>query len=90
MPKIKYRLSLIPEERERLEGIAAKGKHSSQRVLNALILLNCDEDAPKPRKLREQDIADVLHVSAMKIHRVTGRFKVSHLWSVQSEPPVGM
>jgi len=74
MPKIKYRLSLTPEEREQLEGIAAKGKHSSQKVLNALILLNCDEDAPKPRRLREQDIADVLHVSAMKIHRVKQRF----------------
>lgn len=74
MPKVKYRLSLTPEERKELEIVVAKGKHNSQKVLNALILLNCDEDAPKPRMLREQDIADVLHVSAMKIQRVKQRF----------------
>jgi hypothetical protein len=74
MPKIKYRLSLTSEEREELEGVVAKGEHRSQKVLNALILLNCDEDARKSRTLREQDIADVLHISAMKIHRVKQRF----------------
>jgi len=74
MPKVKYRLSLTSEEREELEAVVAKGKHNSQKVLNALILLNCDEAGSKPRRLREQDIADVLHVSAMKIHRVKQRF----------------
>lgn len=74
MPKIKYRLSLMQEEREELEAIVKKGKHNSQKLLNALILLNCDENAPKPRTLREQDIADVLQVSAMKVHRVKQRF----------------
>ncbi len=74
MPKIKYRLSLTQEEREELEELVKKGKHNSQKVLNALILLNCDENAPKPRTLREQDFADVLHVSAMKVHRVKQRF----------------
>ncbi len=74
MPKIKYRFALTQEEREELEAIVAKGKHNSQKVLNALILLNCDENAPKPRKLRDQDIADVLQISAMKVHRVKQRF----------------
>ena len=74
MPKIKYRLSLIPQEREELEIIVRKGKHRSQKVLNALILLNCDENAPTPRTLKEQDIADVLNVSAMKLYRVKQRF----------------
>jgi hypothetical protein len=74
MPKVKYRLALTREEREELEEIVAKGKHSSQKVLNALILLNCDENAPRPRTLRERDIAEVLHVSAMKVHRVKQRF----------------
>lgn len=74
MPKVKYRLALTGDEREELEAIVARGKHNSQKVLNALILLNCDEDAPTPRTLREQDIADVLHISAMKVHRVKQRF----------------
>ena len=74
MPKAKYRLALTQEEREKLEAIVTKGKHNAQKVLNALILLNCDEDAPSPRTLRERDIADVLKVSAMKLHRVKQRF----------------
>lgn len=74
MPKIKYRFSLSQGERSELEGIVSKGKHNSQKVLNALILLNYDEDAPKPRTLGEQDIANVLKVSAMKIHRTKQRF----------------
>jgi len=74
MPKIKYRLALTQEEREELEAIVAKGKHNARKVLNALILLNCDENAPTPRTLRDRDIADVLQVSAMKVHRVKQRF----------------
>ena len=74
MPKIKYRFSLTQDERGELEAIVTKGKHNSQKVLNALILLNYDEDAPKPRTLGEQDIAKVLKVSAMKIHRTKQRF----------------
>lgn len=73
MPKIKYRFSLSQEERDELKDIVAKGKHNSQKVLNALILLNYDEDAPEPRTLGEQEIANVLKVSAMKIHRVKQR-----------------
>ena len=74
MPKIKYRFSLNQDERNELEAIVAKGKHKSQKVLNALILLNYDETAPKPRTLGEQDIANVLKVSSMKIHRTKQRF----------------
>ena len=74
MPKIKYRFSLTQDERDELEAIVTKGKHNSQKVLSALILLNYDEDAPKPRTLGEQDIAKVLKVSAMKIHRTKQRF----------------
>lgn len=74
MPKIKYRFSLNQEERVELESIVSKGKHNSQKVLNALILLNYDEDASKPRTLGEQDISNVLKVSAMKIHRTKQRY----------------
>lgn len=74
MPKIKYRFSLSKDERDELETIVAKGKHNSQKVLNALILLNYDEDAPKPRTLGEKEISNVLKISAMKIHRTKQRF----------------
>ncbi len=55
MPKINYRFSLTQDERHELEAIATKVKHNSQKILNELILLNYDEDAPKPRTLSEQD-----------------------------------
>jgi transposase len=74
MPKIKYRFSLSQEERDELYGLVAKGNHNSQKVLNALILLNYDEGAPGPRTLGELEIANVLKVSAMKIQRVKRRF----------------
>jgi len=74
MPKVKYRFVLTQEERFELEAIVSKGKHNAQKVLSALILLNYDENAPTPRTLREQDIAEVLKVSAMKLHRVKQRF----------------
>lgn len=74
MPKIKYRFSLDQEERNELEAVVSKGKHNSQKVLNALILLNYDEDAVNPRTSTEQEIANVLKVSAMKIHRIKQRF----------------
>lgn len=74
MPKIKYRFSLTQDERDELDRIVAKGKHNSQKVLNALILLNYDEGALQPRTLGEKDIANVLKVSAMKIHRTKQRF----------------
>jgi transposase len=79
MPKIKYRFSLTQDERNELEAIVARGKHNSQKVITALILLNYDEDAPTPRTLGEQEIAKVLQVSAMKIHRVKQRFVESGL-----------
>jgi len=74
MPKIKYRFSLTQEERDELEAIVGKGKHNSQKVINALILLNYDGDACKARTLGEQEIANVLKCSAMKIHRTKQRF----------------
>lgn len=42
--------------------------------MGSRILLNCDENAPTPRTLREVDVASVLEISAMKLHRVKQRF----------------
>ena len=78
MPKIKYRFSLTQEERDELEAIVGKGKHNSQKVINALILLNYDGDASKQRTLGEQEIANVLKCSAMKIHRTKQRPVLKH------------
>jgi transposase len=74
MPRIKYKVTLDKPERQRLEEIATRGRHRSQKVLNALILLKCDEGPFQDRKLTNQAIADVLPVSMKKIDRIKRRF----------------
>lgn len=73
MPLIRYKVTLNKQERAMLQEIATRGKHSSQRVLNALILLGCDEGRFQDRQLTGQAIAEVLPVSMKKIDRVKRR-----------------
>jgi len=70
----KYKVTLSEEERRELESIVSKGKHRSQKVLNALILLNCDEGLYQPEKLTNETISRVLQISMRKIDRVKKRF----------------
>ena len=74
MPQIKYKVTLTESERRQLEEIATRGRHSSQKMLSALILLKCDEGRHQDRRLTNQAIADVLPVSLKKIDRVKRRF----------------
>ena len=39
----KYIVTLTKDERETLRTLTSKGKNKSQNILNALILLGCDE-----------------------------------------------
>jgi hypothetical protein len=70
----KFKVTLEREEREELKAIVQKGKHKSQRVVNALILLNCDEGQFQDHALRNEDVAAVLRISMRKIDRVKRRF----------------
>jgi len=74
MPLIKYKVTLDRQEREMLQEIATRGKHSSQKVLNSLILLSCDQGPFQDRRLTNQQIAEALPVSMKKIDRVKRRF----------------
>lgn len=74
MPLIRYKVTLTRQERQALQEITTRGKHDSQKVLNALILLRCDEGPFQDRKLTAQEIVDVLPVSMRKIDRVKRRF----------------
>jgi len=69
----RYIVTLTAEEREQLEAIVSQGSHQSQKVLNALILLNCDASSGCRRRSGEE-FAAVLHISARKIDRVKKRF----------------
>lgn len=70
----RYKVTLEKEEREELEAIVKKGSHKSQKVINALILINCDEGLYQSRSMKNEDIAAVLRISMRKIDRVKRRF----------------
>ena len=74
MPRIRYKVTLTRRERQELEEITTRGRHSSQKMLNALILLRCDEGRFQKRKMTNQAIAALLPVSMKKIDRVKRRF----------------
>ncbi|HEC26440.1 MAG TPA: IS630 family transposase [Gammaproteobacteria bacterium] len=70
----RYKVTLLAEEREELEAITHKGSHRSQKVINALILLNCDKGEFNDHRARGEDMANVLRISMRKIDRVKKRF----------------
>lgn len=70
----KYKVTLERDERAELEAITCKGSHKSQNVMNALILLNCDEGRYQDCRIKNEDVAAVLRVSMRKIDRVKKRF----------------
>jgi len=69
-----YKVTLAKEEREELEQITRKGSHQSQKVINALILLNCDEGEHNNRRALGEDVAKILRISLRKVDRVKRRF----------------
>ncbi len=66
----KYKVTLTNDERQELSSIIQKGKHRSQKVLNALILLNCDEGTYQEKRSKNEDVASILQISMRKIDRV--------------------
>jgi len=70
----KYIVTLTEEERKLLTEMTSKGRHRSQRVLNALILLACDEGKYQNFRSTNAEISKVLNTSMRKIDRVKKRF----------------
>ena len=70
----KYVVTLTRDERDSLSGIVSKGKHPSLKVLNALILLGCDEGNYQTNRSTNEDLSRVLNISMRKIDRVKKRF----------------
>lgn len=71
---IKYKITLTEQEREELKKLTSKGKHKSQKIINALILLNCDEGEFQNSSATNKEIAKILKISMRKIDRVKKRF----------------
>ncbi len=83
----RYKVTLQADERAALEAIARKGSHRSRKVIHALILLNCDEGACNRRRVRGEDVAEVLKVSMRTLDRVKKRFVEEGLETVLSGRP---
>ena len=66
---VRYKVTLEKEEREQLNSIIKKGKHSSRKYRNALILLNCDE-GEFSEKVINKDICTVLKIGMRTIDRI--------------------
>ena len=70
----KYIVTLTKDERETLRALTSKGKQKSQKILNALILLGCDEGKYQIKRSTKEEIANILKISMRKIDRVKERF----------------
>ncbi len=70
----KYMVKLSKDEREDLRDITSKGTHKSQKILNAQILLRCDEGEFQTERSTNEEISRVLGTSMRKIDRVKKRF----------------
>lgn len=75
----KYIVTLAEDERVTLGALITKGKHKSQEILNALILLGCDEGEFQIKRSTNEEMARVLNISMRKIDRVKKRFVVDGL-----------
>ena len=69
-----YTVTLTKDEREALYELTLKGKHNSQQILNALILLNCDKSEWNVNHSTNEEISRFLNISMRKIDRVKKRF----------------
>jgi len=70
----KYTVTLTQNERNDLKKIVSKGKHKSQKVINALILLGCDTGEFQDKRSTNEEISRVLKIGMRKIDRVKKRF----------------
>jgi hypothetical protein len=70
----KYTISLTQGERNDLKKITSRGKHKSQKVINALILLGCDTGEFQEKRSTNEEISRVLKIGMRKIDRVKKRF----------------
>ena len=70
----KYTVTLTKDERIFLAGLSSKGKHKSQKVINALILQGCDEGEFQEKRSTNEEISRVLKIGMRKIDRIKNRF----------------
>jgi transposase len=88
MGKIVYKVTLTKEERSFLISLTKSGKHSSRRLVHALILLNCDrgEFSEIPHRTN-REVAEFLKVGESMVERIKKRFVETGLSSALEDKP---
>ncbi len=76
------------DDRAELEAITKKGWHRSQKVINALVLLNCDQGKFNEGYKTGAEIAGVLGISMRRVDRIKKRFVENGLGAALGDPPV--
>jgi len=95
----KYIVTLTDDERKALGVLTSKGKHRSQKILNALILLGCDEGELSMKKIdrvKKRFVEDGLDItlngrkgSRIYVKKTDGDFE-AHLVALScGDPPEG-
>ena len=75
MGKIFYKVTLTKAERTDLLSMTKNGKHSSRKLVHALILLNSDSgEYSESLKRTNKEIAEFLKVGASMVERIKKRF----------------
>ncbi|MFU8766710.1 MAG: IS630 family transposase [Candidatus Methanoperedens sp.] len=78
----KYIITLTKEERDALRDITCKGTHRAQKILNAQILLACDESEHQTKRSTNEKISQFLGISMRKIDRIKKRFVMEGMEAV--------
>lgn len=68
-----YKVVLSEEERTILRALTSKGKKAASQVINALILLNCDQSAAAGPRKSSREIAQLLGIGERKIDHIKKR-----------------
>jgi hypothetical protein len=71
----KYIVSLTKEERDQLERVLEKGKHSRRKIIRAQILLNADQGEFGPA-MKDEEIVDKIETSIPTVQRVRKLFVI--------------
>jgi hypothetical protein len=88
MGKILYRVTLTKEERSELMQLTKTGKHSSRKIIHALILLNADEgEFNEESKCTNKSISAHLQVGERMVERIKKRFVEDSLTSALEDKP---
>jgi hypothetical protein len=88
MGKIAYKVTLTQEERTSLLSLTKNGKHSSRKLIHALILLNTDRgEFGELDKRTNKEIAEFLGVGESMVERIKKRFVESGLdYALEDKP----